>query len=266
MTKGDRTKKRLKGSGGLTPSPSRVQATSVDWFGTGLPFVEDDEYGRRVLPVEHLAQSPHRNAKHRDGLPLMIAFTAYTDDIEKFADYESLWSDEHVGVVSRFFNCYRLALEDMDPEWRKRYGGDEPRVVFLDAKGQEISTLDGWNVDSKKLLRVMDGLVRQQWEVRMAPVFKQLADILATYDEVFDILERERRGLTWDLEHVKVHDCNPARRRIERRKESIAEAEARQKKAEADEAELFAMLAAKSEKDKASPGQPAPSESSKLER
>ena len=249
MTAADRNKTRLKKSGALPPSPERVLRTSVNWFGTGLPRSKDAEYGSRTLPVKLLSDKDHAHKEHRAGLPMMIYFAAEGDDEEAFIELETkLWRDEHIGLASSVFNCYRISLDDIESEHDRNLYGDEPQVVFISPSGRTVGKLSGWKISNKKLFKTMRSVARKQWKKDLKKILPKQAAILKTYDEVFDEIERERRALAKDEDHIKVHNCAPARKRIKKRKKAIADAEKRRVDAEKAEAKLFAFLQPKKDK------------------
>lgn len=240
---------RIAKSGALTPSPDRLERTAVDWFGVELPKTRSKEYGSTTLPVRYLATKEHAHAKARAGLPLLVFLqTQDCDDDEKLIEYtRSCWQDEYVGVASRFFNCYRLSLDDMKPADRKIYSKGQPVILLIDGTGKTLKKLPGWNVTGKKLFKAMDGIVRKQWKKSLKSLMPKQAKILRELDEVHDELERLERTLAATKAHIKKHDCAPGRKRLKRTEKSIKECKARREKALAAEKKLYGFAEPASE-------------------
>lgn len=245
--------KRLKGSGTLAPSPDRLARTRVNWMGVELPSTKGD-YGKRVLPVEHLAKSEfaHRNAT--PARPLLVHFFTEDGKEDAIVDYaQRLWRNDSVGLASRLFNCYRISIDDMDSAAdRKRYGKRGPLILLLSPEGKKLATLPGWKVTERSLLTRMRAVVRSRWKQDLNRLLLKHAKLLAELDEVHRDLEKAKRTLVSTEEHVKVHNCAPGQKRLVRTKAEIKELEKRRAAAFAAERSLYAFAASKSQAPKGS--------------
>lgn len=226
----------------------------IGWIGADLPRTQEKGYAEDTLPVSALiTNESFRPAALRPELPTLIYFFTAKDDT-KMVDFEArVFGDERVGISGRFFNCVRIALDEIrSASLRKTYGGDEPLVIVFETSGKEVKRHSGWEVQGLSVFKTMDATIK-------ATFGRTLTAILAKEAQILDILDRTH----WELEDLKVdlkeaqdhlakHDCERGRRNVKEVEDEMAKIEAERAKAIEEERGLL-NLGSKA-KDSASTG------------
>lgn len=212
----------------------------MDWIGTNLPQAGGAGYAESALPLSQLLAEGNRPAGTRAGLPAIVYFYSVKND-DKLLEYESnVFGDERIGVGSRFFNCFRICLEDIrSASDRKAYGDNEPTVIFLDATGVELARHGGWRVNSATIYRSMERTFDAHYRKDLGKILAKEAKVLEALDRAHWDAEELKTELQEAKEHLERHDCERGRRMVREVTAELAKLEEDRQKALEEEKKLF---------------------------
>ncbi len=224
-----------------TPSPARLERTVIGWIGADLPRTEEKGYATDTLPVSALITTESlRPAALRPELPTLIYFFTAKDDT-KLVDFDArVFGDERVGISGRFFNCIRIALDEIrSSSERKVYGGDEPLIIVFETSGKEVKRHSGWEVQGTNLFKTMDATIKSTFGKSLTAILNKEAQILDVLDRTYWDIEDLKVELKEAQDHLTKHDCERGRRNVKEVEEEIAKIEAERAKALEEERNLL---------------------------
>lgn len=227
-----------------TPSPARVQRTAIDWIGTDLPRGAAEGYAsNQALPLSFLVADSHRHARAKAGRPSLVYFASTADD-NKLQIFESLFLDERLGVSARFFNTFRVSLDDLPRQDQKTYGdgSNGPKFIILDAAGAEVTTLDGWKTNTSDLLKAMEPIVKATFAKDLRRVLEAENKILDTLDKThyeLEILAAQRKVVAARLAEKECQSCRKVLGKLE---DKMSRSEKEREEAVALEAKLLGQI------------------------
>lgn len=189
--------------------------SSINWLGTDLARDREAGYATSSLPLSALLEKAHRPMGTREGLPSLFFFYSALDD-EKLAKFEDkVFTDERVAIGSRFFNFFRVSVDDMRSKAdRTRYGKGGVSVHLLDVDGKTYKVLKGWTLTGNKVFRAMESLVKARYKKRLGRILAKEGKILAVLDETHWKIEDLKFDLAEIKTHLEKHNCQRGRRLV----------------------------------------------------
>lgn len=202
----------------MVRSEETAQRLEIEWSMRKLPTAASDGYGRSTLPLGALFDQSQLPAADRTPRPAIVWFLSAEPNVKL---EKKLWDDEAVGAASRFFECVKIFVEDIDSKAdRDRYAKTVPTVVFLDAGGAETGRLSGQFAPADAY-RQMAKAAGVYFKKSLGELVVKYSDFLKRFDKVEGKIKDAQDDVRENEDHLVKHPCDRAKSAIKEAKDEL---------------------------------------------
>jgi hypothetical protein len=211
---------------------------SIEWETKHLVTIERAGYGSTEAPLSAVFDGELSEfmgkAAARPGLIWFLSLNADPKAEKRMFD------DDNVVVASRWFNNAKIYVDDIkDPKAREQYSANLPLLVFLDAKGNEITRLSGSSITASAVYAAQQRTSAAHYKETLATIVDRYNSFLKKLDRAATSVEDLQSELEQQREHLVKHDCAPGRKAVKETEEDLTKAKSAKDKLLSEEKVLL---------------------------
>ena len=215
-----------------------AERLAIEWETKHLITVERTGYSGATAPLHAIFDGEFAEIMGKAQVrPGMVWFLSLTPDPKA---EKQMFDDENVVIASRWFNNAKVYVEDIrDKAARDQYAKTVPSVIFLDAKGNEVTRLTGAGISASSVFAAQQQVAASQFRDTLATLVSRYAAFLKKLDKASATVENLETELQEHKDHVVKHDCENGRRAIKETEAELTPAKAEKTKLLAEEKQLL---------------------------
>jgi paraquat-inducible protein B len=223
---------------GKATSAEASARLSIEWETKHLVTVQRPGYGSAVAPLSAVFDGELSEFIGKAAVrPGLIWFQSLAQDPKA---EKRMFDDDNVVVASRWFNNAKIYVEDItDAKAKEQYSANLPLLVFLDAKGNEVTRLSGNGITASSVYAAQQQASAAHYKETLSTLVDRYSSFIKKLDKASSSVDFLQTELNEHLEHVQKHDCEPGRKAVKETTADLAKARSEKDKLLAEEKKLL---------------------------